>query len=115
MLEANSVQLVLRKHFRFEKSLIDLCLIDASHTYADVRADYTEFAPRCKHIMFHDIVDYDEVTQAGFAGGVPRFWADLKANLNRAPLGRIYGAEGDLPVDAWTRSGAAARGRHRAA
>ena len=83
MLRTINVQPMLRSHFRFdEASKIDLCFIDASHTMKDVKDDYLQFWPHCKYVMFHDVFDHD--TAASFSdGGVPRFWADLKANLHR--------------------------------
>ena len=36
-------------------SPIDLCFIDANHSYAAVRSDFEYFAPRCRAVMLHDI------------------------------------------------------------
>lgn len=36
---------------------VDLCFIDANHSYPAVRADYESFAPICRSMMFHDIQD----------------------------------------------------------
>ena len=61
---------------------IDLCLIDAGHSYDAVLQDYRELAPRCAHILFHDIADFDCWKNAN--GGPARFWANLKSNLHRS-------------------------------
>jgi len=82
LLQANGMQPMLRKHHRFDQR-VDLCFIDASHAYKDVLADYQEFAPHCKYAMFHDIHDFNQIVDKNMGGGVARFWADLKANMNR--------------------------------
>ena len=63
---------------------IDLCFIDANHSYAAVREDYESFAPRCRSMMFHDIQD---ATNLHFhrekkAGGVPSFWHQLVSSVH---------------------------------
>jgi hypothetical protein len=58
---------------------IDLCMIDADHNYDGVVADYLELKRRCRHILFHDVFDFDCWRFAN--GGPPRMWAMLKAHL----------------------------------
>ena len=68
---------------RGSPSLVDLCFIDANHSYAAARADYVAFAPRCRSIMLHDIDATnlaDAYSHAG-GGGVPSLWQQLKASV----------------------------------
>lgn len=87
ILRANNITSILRSDLSHawyrlsRRKPIDLCFIDADHTYDGVRRDYELFAPICRHMMFHDIADFDVGAFQG--GGVPRFWADVKANLER--------------------------------
>ena len=46
-------------------SKIDLCFIDAEHSFGHVRADVRFFQPRCRFLMFHDIVRRRCVRRAG--------------------------------------------------
>lgn len=57
-------------------SKIDLCFIDASHSFANVRADVLFFQPRCRLLLFHDIVDGDSY-------GVRAVWYWLSRGLRR--------------------------------
>eukprot|EP00908_Phaeocystis_cordata_P013921 Transcript_25033.p1 GENE.Transcript_25033~~Transcript_25033.p1 ORF type:complete len:524 (-),score=-13.43 Transcript_25033:126-1562(-) len=57
-------------------SKIDLCFIDAEHSFGHVRADVRFFQPRCRFLMFHDIVDGD-------AYGVRAAWHWLSRGLMR--------------------------------
>ena len=38
---------------------IDLCFIDGEHKFVDVAEDVRFFQPRCRFLLFHDIVDSD--------------------------------------------------------
>ena len=64
---------------------IDLCFIDADHTYNGVRNDYEELKTKCRTMMFHDTIDFDVLTREG--GGVPIFWSELVQSVNRS---RVY-------------------------
>ena len=82
---------------------IDLCFIDASHFYGDGRVakhgvlpDYLEFAPHCKIVMFHDVVDYDNWVSYG-DGGVPKFWSDLKTNVDPSRIREFVQQPGIYP------------------
>ena len=55
-------------------SPLDLCFIDASHTFHHVVADVRFFQPRCRFLMFHDIVDAD-------SQGVRQVWHWLSRRL----------------------------------
>ena len=61
--------------------LIDLCFIDAKHTYAATREDYMELAPHCRNMLFHDVFDSDSWFKHADHGTVA-FWAHLKANVD---------------------------------
>lgn len=60
---------------------IDLCFIDADHSYDGVRVDYLTLAPHCRVIMFHDIVDGTARARGG-GGGVPAFWSELVRTID---------------------------------
>ena len=60
--------------------MIDLCFIDAEHSFQHVSADVRFFQPICRYLIFHDIVDYD-------AAGVRTVWLWLSSRL-------IYEREG---------------------
>lgn len=64
---------------------VDVLLLDGDHSYEGIRQDYENYAPLVKPgglIAFHDIVEDNEtrhgVITGGWAGGVPRFWRELK-------------------------------------
>lgn len=63
----------------FAGQVFDLCMIDADHSYDAVRADYEMVGARARLCMFHDINDKFVEEFEGNAGGVPRFWRELKA------------------------------------
>ena len=69
------------------RSLHDLCFIDALHTYAGVKDDYSHFAPRCRRIMFHDVQDGNLLAGDNYTGGVPVFWMHLRRYVEQ---GRTY-------------------------
>lgn len=65
---------------------IDFVLLDGDHSYEGIRQDYENYAPLVKPgglIAFHDIVEDNEtrhgVITGGWAGGVPRFWREIRA------------------------------------
>lgn len=60
-------------------SRIDVCLIDGDHGYWGVRRDYMQLRSLCRIVMFHDVLDHDMGTLPN--GGVPQFWAHLRANV----------------------------------
>jgi predicted O-methyltransferase YrrM len=65
---------------------LDLLFIDGDHRYEGVRRDFLEYSPLVREgglIAFHDVVP-DRLTREGvqstsWVGGVPRFWATVKA------------------------------------
>lgn len=63
----------------FAGEVFDLCMIDADHSYDAVQADYEMVGARARLCMFHDINDQFVEEFPGNAGGVPRFWRELKA------------------------------------
>ena len=101
---------------------IDLCFIDASHFYGDGRVtqlgvlpDYKEFAPHCKIVMFHEVLDYDNWISYG-DGGVPKFWSDLKAVVEPSRILEFVQQPGIYPPTLGSRDWdrAACSGPHRA-
>lgn len=60
----------------------DIALIDGDHRYGPALKDFTNYAPMCQYVAFHDIVGYKEGTTGdkGIRIGVevPRLWAELK-------------------------------------
>ena len=63
------------------RPLIDLCFIDAQHSYEGVKEDYAEFAPHCRSAMFHDIQDMSTWHLGNNSGGVPAFWDHLTSSV----------------------------------
>ena len=53
---------------------LDLCFIDAEHSYRHVVADTRFFIPQCRFLLFHDMVDSE-------APGVRRVWQQLRQGL----------------------------------
>lgn len=62
----------LQKTFSTSAKTLDLCFIDGEHGYPSVRADVQFFAPICKFLLFHDIVDAD-------SHGVRYMWSQIKS------------------------------------
>lgn len=60
---------------------IDVCLIDAGHSYRSVKRDYEHLARHCSVCVFHDVFDTFNFLNEADGGGVPAFWAQLKANV----------------------------------
>merc|ERR1712217_457569 len=50
---------------------IDLCFIDANHTYEGVHEDVVWLQSRCRYLMLHDVID-------SAVPGVGRQWQELK-------------------------------------
>lgn len=64
---------------------VDYAFIDGDHSYEGVRADFEAYSPLVRPggvIAFHDIVDDNRtrfgVDTGGWAGGVPRFWREIR-------------------------------------
>ena len=53
----------------------NLCFIDGDHSFKGVHRDYVLYAPLCRVVMLHDIIDYRVFKH--HKGGVPGFWALL--------------------------------------
>lgn len=68
------------------RAVYDVCFIDGDHAYDASAADYLALRPRCRALLFHDIVN----SRVG-ARNVPRLWAQIKARASpagaRAPAG----------------------------
>lgn len=63
------------------ESRIDFLFIDGDHTYEGVRDDYDMYTPLVREgglIGLHDIVP----GASEFVGGVPRFWQELKTQVD---------------------------------
>lgn len=71
----------------------DLCFIDGNHDYGPAASDFYALRPRCRNIMFHDIVN----VRVGLRN-VPRLWKELAARAS--PTGTQPPAEG-WPADAY--------------
>lgn len=56
----------------FGTRTLDLCFIDGEHEYKSVRANVKFFAPMCKFLLFHDIIDVD-------TKGVRYMWSQIKS------------------------------------
>jgi len=64
---------------------VDFLFIDGDHSYTGLAKDFKNYAPLVKPgglIAFHDIVEDNEtrygIVTGGWAGGVPRFWDEIK-------------------------------------
>lgn len=64
---------------------LDLIFIDGDHSYEGVKADFLAYSPLVRPggmIAFHDIVQDHRARfgtdTAGWAGGVPQFWQEIK-------------------------------------
>lgn len=92
LLHANNASIVSRHSFdswmlkvrsqRYGRP-VDLCFIDANHSYDAVRSDYESYAKDCRSIMLHDIQDTTtlELHKNHRGGGVPSLWHQLVASV----------------------------------
>ena len=67
----------------------DVLFIDGDHSYEGVKSDYLNFRDRVREggvIAFHDIVEIENIekeeSDGRFVGGVPRFFDELKNDMN---------------------------------
>jgi cephalosporin hydroxylase len=80
---------------------LDLLFIDGDHSYAGVKADFSNFSPLVGTgglIVFHDIVR-DLGSRCGtptqhYTGGVPTFWEEIKARHRTSELIEDPGQDG---------------------
>lgn len=82
----------------FAGQAFDLCMTDADHSYAAVRADYDAVGAGARLCMFHDINDRLVEEWPGNDGGVPRFWRELKARRPAGALREFCGHSESRPV-----------------
>jgi predicted O-methyltransferase YrrM len=78
---------------RIFPSPIDFLFIDGDHSYEGVKRDFETYSPMVRPgglIAFHDIVDDNEtrygVITGGWAGGVPKFWNEVKTRFEHREL-----------------------------
>ena len=64
---------------------VDLCFIDANHSYAAAREDFEALAPVCRNVMFHDIQDSTTIEShlRDGGGGVPSLWHQVLSSVKR--------------------------------
>lgn len=53
--------------------VFSLCFLDAVHKFRDALADLSQFAPHCRIVFFHDIVEFNSFKEQG--GGMPHLWS----------------------------------------
>jgi Methyltransferase domain len=71
-----------------QRAPYDLCLIDANHTEAYVRADWANYGPMAKIVAFHDI-SYDmSRNHVGkiFPIEVPKVWNEIKVGYRHQEI-----------------------------
>jgi cephalosporin hydroxylase len=80
---------------------VDFLFIDGDHSYEGVKKDFELYSPLVRPgglIAFHDIVDDNEtrygVITGGWAGGVPRFWREVKPQFQHVEFVRDYEQDG---------------------
>lgn len=66
---------------------LDVLYLDGDHSYQGIRADFEMYSPLVRPggiVVFHDIVpDYKTrygIETSSYVGGVPQFWAEIKAS-----------------------------------
>lgn len=60
----------------------DFILIDGDHTYEGVSSDWKNYGPMGKIVAFHDIAAEMKPSGTGHIMEVPRFWFDLKKEID---------------------------------
>ena len=70
------------------RPLVDLCFIDANHSFDAVLADYLSLSPHCRLVMLHDIQDQRtvELQRRRHGGGVPSVWHALSMGIHPSRL-----------------------------
>ena len=91
------------------RGLIDVCFIDACHDYWCARSDYESFAPHCRYIMFHDVIDFEVLIGDPPWGGVVGLWAQIVSNSQRSRVEEFFSQPGTYP----TRFGISVLGPHK--
>ena len=66
----------------FATRVFDFCFIDGDHSYDAVSADFANIGRNSKICAFHDVNDAIVESWPGNAGGVPRFWEQLKGSAD---------------------------------
>lgn len=86
--DSNSQEIINKIRSLFPDGL-DFLFIDGDHSYEGVKKDFTNYSPLVKiggYVAFHDIVEDNEsrygVITGGWAGGVPKFWKEIKSNYD---------------------------------
>ena len=80
-----------------EHPFYDFCFIDGDHRYSGVLRDYDAFSPSCTYMMFHDIQDTSTLHLGNFSGGVPLFWAHLRAHVRPSRLAEFTHQPPEVP------------------
>lgn len=60
----------------------DLVFIDGHHSYEYAKEDYENVGKNARYTIFHDIEDIFIEAEAGYEGGVPRLWKEIKNTKN---------------------------------
>lgn len=78
--------------------MIDVCFIDANHSYRSTRSDYERMRRVCHLCMFHDVLDWRIWATPVLDGGTPAFWAHVRANVvDKRRLRTIIGDSAIFP------------------